>query len=163
MVAIVCLTLALITSLGWLFWQNFIYKKPAQMESVNSSAKNSLDTQVKKPESTSREVALPTEIDLLEVQKKAGATIYPNSGVTNITMQSKGGDYYLIRAVGYDKGSKVGGQPISFYRLPDGMWHYDERLQGAPDCADFNTVDLKRAYSGESCYDSSSNTSSTVN
>jgi hypothetical protein len=57
-------------------------------------------------------------------------------------------------------GDYVGGFVGLFYQTPDEVWHYFKGTQQALDCSEYNTVDLKKAYLGDVCYDSS--TESTV-
>lgn len=57
----------------------------------------------------------------------------------------------------------VGGARGMFYRTsPDSEWRFFIATQAYLDCADYNTDDLKKAYLGESCYNDSTQSESTV-
>lgn len=49
-----------------------------------------------------------------------------------------------------------------FYQTPDGVWHFFLGTQSELSCSRYSTVDLKKAYAGEECYDEAKKTSSTV-
>ena len=48
----------------------------------------------------------------------------------------------------------VSGAHAEFYRVsPDAKWQFFTAGQAAPDCSEYNTEDLKKAYLGEVCYE----------
>ena len=55
--------------------------------------------------------------------------------------------------VGGSEYGSVGGFAALFYQTPDKIWHFFTGTQNQLPCVRFDTVDLKKAYVGESCYD----------
>lgn len=51
----------------------------------------------------------------------------------------------------------VGGFAALFYQTPDKEWHFFIGTQNIVPCSDYNSIDLKKAYLGESCYDAEAN------
>lgn len=49
---------------------------------------------------------------------------------------------------------QIGGAGAEFYRTsPEAKWQFFTAGQAAPDCSEYNTEDLKKAYLGEVCYE----------
>lgn len=82
-----------------------------------------------------------------------------------LTIKASKSEGYSIATVsigGSDYGS-VGGFAGLFYITPDKSIHYFTGTQSEIPCSKFSTVDLKKAYLGEQCYDETNdNTNATV-
>ncbi|MBP6037948.1 MAG: hypothetical protein KA604_01260 [Candidatus Saccharimonas sp.] len=61
-----------------------------------------------------------------------------------------------------DYGSIGPGSIQLFYQTPDKKWHYFKGTQQLIPCIDYITTDLKKAYVGEKCYDTTTNIESVV-
>lgn len=59
-------------------------------------------------------------------------------------------------------GVLAGGYQGLFYQTPDKVWHYLTGSQDILPCTTFSSVDIKKAFLGEKCFDTKSNKSSTV-
>ncbi len=62
----------------------------------------------------------------------------------------------------YPVGFGVGGFSGAFYNTPDGIWHYLRGSQDTIGCSDYNTSDARTAFEGKQCYDSSTDSLTTV-
>jgi hypothetical protein len=51
----------------------------------------------------------------------------------------------------------VGGYLSQFYQTPDGVWHFFVNMQNRLTCDQYNSIDVKKAYFGERCYDITTN------
>ena len=69
------------------------------------------------------------------------------------TTPSESTGYELATISQYTAGHGVGGYVGFYYQTPDKEWHYFEGRQDVPECSDFNTPDLQKAYLGTDCYD----------
>ena len=67
--------------------------------------------------------------------------------------QSKTANFKIATiGVGGSGYGSVGGFAALFYQTPDTIWHYFTGTQSKLPCTRFDTIDLKQAYLGESCY-----------
>lgn len=105
-----------------------------------------------------------------ELTETAAATkpmvaVIPN--ITSSTVVSAGeimnsetpGYQYVSVGIGSIIG---GGGKALLYRKDNGSWVFFQAVQGEVDCADYNTQDLKNAYKGQGCYDSTTGDSEAI-
>jgi len=85
----------------------------------------------------------------------------PSIGTPTIS-DSKTADYKTAEATISSPLAATGGASGLFYQTPDGTWHFFKAAQSETNCSDYNTDDLKKAYLGNTCYDSVNTTESTV-
>lgn len=97
---------------------------------------------------------------------KPFASVLPDLTATTVLSNLKISD---SKVSGYQKATlsrsdlnEVGGGMAIFYRKGTGSWIYFRGTQEIIDCTAYNTTDLKNAFMGDSCYDSTSNKESTV-
>lgn len=153
-VLVICLVLALITTLGWIFWQNFIHKEEPQKETEVVVVEKEKETE--KAEETEKEVkpatddyAVPSKHVLLAVYKKAEPSLSDKATLDNVSAKRSQTEGYMIANAAGGVSGGVGGAPISFYRTPDGEWHYTKEFQQMLSCD--LTGDVRKAYIGERC------------
>lgn len=106
---------------------------------------------------TATQTASPLYESLPGAQKKPGLRL----NVTTITA-SKTKGYQIGSANTADLFAPMGGVRALFYQTPEKQWHYFASYQDQPLCSDFNATDLKKAFLGYPCVDSSTQKPSTV-
>lgn len=79
-------------------------------------------------------------------------------GLANIVDSKTAG--YKNASVSVNRGNQIGGYVALFYQTSDGKWHYFRGVQNILACSDYNTPDLKKAFTGTRCM--TNNTESTV-
>ncbi len=69
----------------------------------------------------------------------------------------------VVANIVIDLGGNYTTSPALFYRVsPNAEWQYFTLSQGQLPCSDYNTDDLKKAYAGETCFNETNGTQSTV-
>lgn len=82
-------------------------------------------------------------------------------GAPKITTSATSG--YKTAEVGIGGDSELAGGAMGlFYQTPDGVWHFFKGTQQILTCTAYTTTDLKKAYVGQACFDSTKNVNSTV-
>jgi len=92
--------------------------------------------------------------------------VLPNTTTTTVVGEAQISD---SKTAGYQKATlsvsdlkEIGGHAALFYRKGSGSWQYFTGTQSELGCEEYNTTDLKNAYRGEACWDTTTNKDSTV-
>ncbi len=128
---------------------------PAGNHSISVSCANMSDYTARAKEAQPFYTLLPAE-------NKVGGSGY---FVLDKTADSKTANYKTAEATAgsiTDGGDYGTGAKILYYQTPDKQWHFFKGTQQILACTDYTTTDLKNAYAGESCFDTTTGANSTV-